>query len=392
MTQEFETDRSAILSFQKCNRDRWWSRHFGGKGLQGKSKSLALSFGGSLHEGLAPLVLGKDIEHAVLTAKLQLSLAFEEKKVETEEPKQLEMDAKEQGWLVEALLRAWELYEGKTFRETFEVLEVEEEGRVELGDGIVLLFRPDAVLRERATGDVYVLSWKSTSAFSQMTTQQSSVDMQSMSEVYGVQEKLGLKVEGVLYKYLVKGRRKFDDYNNRWMNDSRLIYCWKKLEADEFGLHDFAHSFNYTDDEGKNRRLGKGWQLVPVADHYPGGIKAWIEALAGNQITPRNVNVFDSIFPQMLPVVRREDEIESWKRQVVSQEGRVRQRVRAMAVDPSEEVLDREFPQSTARCFDYMSKCSFFEACHRPAVKADPLGSGLYEVRISNHPERGEIE
>ena len=87
-------------------------------------------------------------------------------------------------------------------------------------------------------------------------------------------------------------------------------------------------------------------------------------------------------------VVRRADEIESWRRQVVSQEGRVEQRVRAMQMDPSEEVLDREFPMHTARCNDYNHPCQFLPICFRPGVAKDPLGSGLYQIRQSNHPEK----
>jgi hypothetical protein len=122
-------------------------------------------------------------------------------------------------------------------------------------------------------------------------------------------------------------------------------------------------------------------------------VKQWIADLAANKITPRNVNVFDNVFPQMMPVSRRADEIESWKRQVVSQEGRVRQRVRAIEADPTDEVLDREMPQHTARCYDYQHPCSFLPICTRPAVKADPLGSGLFEIRTPNHPsEKGDVE
>lgn len=200
-------------------------------------------------------------------------------------------------------------------------------------------------------------------------------------------------IEGVLYLFCVKGQRRMDDFLGFKTQRTPLVYGWMKLEPDEFGINDWSHSFNYKDDEGKNRRLGKGWKLIPVWEQYEGGVKQWIEDLAANKITPRNVNVLDSIFPQMLPVVRRADEIESWKRQVVSQEGRVRQRVRAVEeAHGSEEVLDREFPQHTARCYDYSHPCSFLPICTRPAVKADPLGSGLYEIRQSNHPEKGDVE
>src|SRR5271156_2673091 len=46
-----ETDRTSILTYQRCPREYWYSRHAGGKGLQKKSKGLPLQFGSSFHEG-----------------------------------------------------------------------------------------------------------------------------------------------------------------------------------------------------------------------------------------------------------------------------------------------------------------------------------------------------
>lgn len=186
MSELFETDRSAILSFQKCPRDRYYSRHFGGKGIEKLRRSLPLVFGSSFHIGTEPLLLGKGIEAAVASAILHLNLAFSAESVDLEE-KQTAYAVEEQKAIAEGLLRAWWIEKGQRFLEEFDVISVEEEGRADLAPGIVLMFRPDALVREKLTGDYYVISWKTASTFGQYTINQIQCDMQSMSEVFGVE-------------------------------------------------------------------------------------------------------------------------------------------------------------------------------------------------------------
>jgi hypothetical protein len=199
-----------------------------------------------------------------------------------------------------------------------------------------------------------------------------------------------MKIEGILYLFAVKGQRRLDDYLGFKTQDTPLAYGWVR-RGNMPGEDEWAWKYKWaSEEEGKKfSQLGKGFRKVSIWDNYEGGVKAWIDDLAARAITPRHINPFEAIFPESLPVSRRADEIESWKRQVVSQESRVRQR--ALAVEEAhgdEEVLDREFPQHTANCYSFNSPCQFFDACFKPAVHADPLGSGLYQVRTANHPER----
>jgi hypothetical protein len=97
-----------------------------------------------------------------------------------------------------------------------------------------------------------------------------------------------------------------------------------------------------------------------------------------------------------MPVSRRADEIESWRTQIIGQERRVEENVVQMMAGATmldeRSMLDTYFPQHTARCLDYMSRCSMWDACFVPAVAADPLGSGLYQIRIANHPEKRDSD
>lgn len=201
-----------------------------------------------------------------------------------------------------------------------------------------------------------------------------------------------MKIEGVLYIFAIKGQRRMDDFLGFKTQDTLLAYCWKRagVTKDE---DEFAWKYKWPSEiEGRKfEQLGKGFRRFPVWEAYPGGVKAWIDSLVAREITPRHLNPFEAIFPESLPISRRADEIESWRRQIVSQESRVRQRAKAVEeAHGDEEVLDREFPQHTQNCYSYNSPCQFFDACFKPAVHADPLGSGLYMPRVPNHPsEKG---
>lgn len=393
----WQIDRSRVLDFQACPRRRWLGYHsHSGNGIQRIAKALPLVYGSAFHEGAEEMLKG-NIEGAVLRSQLYLSHVFEERGVafDGEQPNNLavawQYGMEEQAAMAEAMLRGFWVYEGETFIRDFELIEVEKEGMAKLTEAMELLFRPDALVRERLSGDFYIVSWKTCATFSSKTTNQAKVDMQSISEVWGrlndpIAEKVGM-IEGVLYKFCTKGQRRKDNWDGIYKQGTHLIYGWRKLSGVD---EDWSWSYEFPNEEDPNRmsRLGKGWQKLPIWRDYKGGVKAWIEALGANEIFPRHTSALESAFPGALPVSRRGDEVESWKRQIVTQESRVQQRVRAVVESGYDvEVLDREFPQHTARCHDY-SGCSMFDVCWTPAVKGDPLGSGLYKIREANHPER----
>jgi hypothetical protein len=444
-------DRSRVLAFQSCPRSRYLGYHYQETGLQRKAKALPLLFGSAFHEGCPDLLAG-DVETAVYRAMKFLNDAFAAKGVgfDGEEISDvaaaMQYGMEEQCALAEGLLRAWFAYEGERFLSTFEVLEVEKEGRAYLtneysstvvegsvaryengvhtselreiqDNSLVLMFRPDALVRERETGDLYVISWKTCSTFTKRTVDQAKHDMQSMSEVWGIEQNFvrdrlnkidsGLhkesmfgveKVEGVLYKFIVKGQRRKDNWDGLYKQGSHLVYGWVKLATEKSEFPEWSWCYEFETEDGKSSRLGKGWQKKPIWSAYPGGVKAWVEALAKGEIFPRHVNALEAIFPQAMPVERRADEIEHWKAQVIAQEVDVEhnvQLVRSAERLPEgqtgfvnyEELLDMNFPQHTHSCSAY-SGCPFLDVCWNPEIGRDPLGSGLYEPRSANHPEK----
>ncbi len=406
-------DRSRVLDYQACPRRRYLAYHLHGTGIQRIAKALPLVYGSAFHEG-CELMLKGDVEGAVLRARLYLSNVFEEKGVafEGEIPKDADAawqyGAEEQAAMAEAMLRGFWAYEGEWLLRDFDVLEVEQEGRAELSKDMALMFRPDALVREKSTGDLYEISWKTCATFQQKTIKQAMVDMQSCSEVWGREndpsaEKVG-KIEGVLYKFASKGTRRKDNWDGLYKQGTHLIYGWMKREGTDV---DWSWSYEWSDPGEINiktgnpvsHKLGKGWKKVPIWREYEGGISAWIAALAANEIHPRDGKALEEAFPNALPVSRRVDEIESWKRSTIAQEERVRHdlgiiemiedNIATNGESPMERevMLDELFPRHTNRCHDY-SGCSMFDVCWTPSVSADPVASGLYKIRTeTNHPE-----
>jgi hypothetical protein len=442
-------DRSALISFQSCPRQRYLSRHVYGKGLQPRAKALPLAFGGAFHEGSADLLTGRGIEAAVLKSQLFLSLAFSptgegiEFGEQTEDEKRArEYGMEEQGALAEALLRAWWAYEGEQFLNQYEVVEVEQEGRATLNHGaqyhliksdpaneaqraegvesvdyyrqvgsgpeLVLMFRPDALVKDRMSGDYYVVSWKTCASFTKRTMDQARHDMQSISEVWGLEQSRGIeKIEGVLYKWIVKGRRSKDDWDGLWKQNSHLVYGWKKVGPAAEG-DDWSWTYSWTDPNEINpktgravgHKLGKGWQKVPIWREYPGGVRQWIEDLAANRIAPRHVNALEEVFPQSMPVERRADEVEHWKVQTIAQEIDIAHKVELQlsaarlpegqtGFENFGDLLDMNFPQFTHSCHSYGSGCPFLPVCFEGA---SPEPGELYQLRTPNHPEKIDID
>src|SRR5271155_3358324 len=68
MTTRVFTDRSRIITAQRCLRRRYYEYHCDGMGIRSASTPLALSVGGSVHEGLATLLRMSSSPHVDVNA------------------------------------------------------------------------------------------------------------------------------------------------------------------------------------------------------------------------------------------------------------------------------------------------------------------------------------
>jgi hypothetical protein len=260
---EFLTSRSRRLNYQRCQRARFWLDEWKGTGLAPVSLAVPLVTGGSVHVGLASLLDGcigmlfedfKSGKNHEFWIERSVDVALEDFR-KTATGRNFDVEAlenqsyvfNEQLALVEALVRLAGMRIVPKLLKLYEVLEVErmdvaelvsdlphfvndspESYKVDIGSYWKVNFRsiPDALLRERTTGDLYLLSWKTSAEFDQRKDQDARVDMQGLSEAWAVEERLG-----VWQNALVAANRKelgsmripqwFIDLSNTETNDWR---------------------------------------------------------------------------------------------------------------------------------------------------------------------------
>lgn len=513
MTTRVWTDRSRIETFQRCNRLRYLEYHQDGQGITSARKPLPLAVGGSVHAGLATLLTetmrgfpSPDVmeaveEHAVKMAlidfaEFQAALDIGEEQFEMTKQLDAALAAKdselagiaaetiskgrsefeqwlyhEQASLVEALVRAYARRRLKPLLEQYEVLEVEREGSWKLSDiwselqesyqasdvyhreslgELWFMSRPDAILRERDSNQLYILSFKTAAKWDRRKAEDAKRDMQGLSEGVEVEKRLGRiwhaihdaqgtatdcledvegtsktvinylqdlsaapRIMGIRYEYMLKGDRWLDkDLSSQLGLDVRtqrspLIRGYANPGM-AVGDEQWNVSWEYVKEGGEASKLYyKNWKSSPVYLSMP--IKKWIdmldqtveavgeEGVAKGWSSPAQATGFleqhplDEIFIPPIIQYRNDDELRDWVEQVEAQEVRVAGAIATVqaATDEGERrhLLNVHFPMSRRAC-EYPTTCSCVRICYGgEEIRKDPLGSGLYKIRTANHPQ-----
>lgn len=331
--------------------------------------------------------------------------------------------------LVEGMVRAWARRKWKGLLEQFEVLEVEREGEWKLASWrnadryhdfpswadrsqigrvkpplgetcracgeqccittvyycpakketeIHFLSRHDGLLLERATGFLYLQSFKTTGSWDRRKELDAAVDMQGLSEAIDVEKRFaeaweiiraenskisivshdagsGIvlrtdrinelvspriaqwlatlpdspRILGVRYEYLLKGSRKKDKKDamnpDRYVQESVLCRAWKQegITSDE---RRWAWTYDWQDETGKGRRLDyRSWQKAAVWKSMK--IADWIDLLDQGKVQEGALNeqgeAMDALAGQFVPVLiqyRNRDETLDLLEQMEAQE------------------------------------------------------------------------
>lgn len=369
-----QTDRTSIELWQKCPRLRYWMREHEGRGLEPVNAALELAYGKAVHAGVEQLLLGKPLE-PVISACQQAWRAASESELAWNGEGNLEYYD-----LLEGHLRLWYALAYPTLQGRIASVEREE----------IALFPPgtlgnDADFRfasrsDWITTDDLIYNLKTMRADTPKWRAQWEYDNQTLSELLGPEQRLGRKLRGVVIQGLVK-------------ENSPLVWVWRSTKTGEL-----ASRFSWTCDSahvrddgkfcagGKQHRLGKGWQRIPVREVAT--VRENFERLQSDEPV-----LLREQLVELGPFMRRSDyEIESWKRQHLEHDIRVIKRgewLQAVAKRDKErwqEELDRCFPQhqAHANCF-WPRKCAAFDLCWGAAA-SDPFAHG-YRWRTPNHPE-----
>lgn len=453
------TDRSRTIEFQRCPRARYWGYEYRGRGVAPIRLSIPLAVGTYVHVGLGAMLSDVrderpvDVDEAVRMALAGYDDLIQRRGLNVEANAEMQFTYQEQRALIEAMIRAYAIRRLPLLLEEFEVLEVEREDEFELGpvpvgvsantDGnlarvvpveepLSWMSRADGLLRRKADGDLYVLSFKTAGDWDIRKENENSHDMQGLSESAAIEDRLARdwervhvegafnpaepastdyenwlkressapRIMGVKMEFLLKGDRRKNKVTGRYEQYSPLIRAWRQQGITQ---DDDRYAWRYEWEEedpqtglSKTRRLGKGWTPF-FAWELSGGVKGWIARLASGTVQPEAGDALDAQFITPIPYFRHEADIARWRRQVTAQEievARTSREARKLDGLPFEEIeplLDRHFRQHTRAC-DWPVRCPFQDLCFGGAAY-DPVGSELYVWREPHHePELVQIK
>lgn len=420
-------DRSRLETSFKCPRREYWEYYYDGKGLQPVKLNQHLAFGGAVHECIAAILsyckdldmlLGMEqVNMRIRVAQNALRKEFTESRGFQSEPVleegfdgQLVQVTEDQSWLIdhycdllEGLVVGWCLVRLPLLMQQYKVVQVETEEQLQLSPELVFMSRPDAIFERRTDGALVILSLKTVSQVNAMWLENFKTDQQTISEVLPVEARLGREVAGVQIEGLVKGaaRTEWPKGSGHFHHSSPLVWGYRKEEG---GLQDeWKAQFEWKDELGNNRRLGKGWNRQRIATNYPGGIAEWVGYLYQNEN-----ELLRAQFTNPPLISRSANELEEWQEQVRYREvevhnalvqieqasdyeyvdGRAVARVLTPTGNNINQVLAQVFPKHTLGCaYDaqFHSKCPCYSLCWLSQGQ-DPIGSGEFQYRIPNHP------
>ena len=213
-------------------------------------------------------------------------------------------------------------------------------------------------------------------------------------------EGMSPSVLGVKMEYALKGRRsEYPKGSGQSFYTSSLIRPWytdgtytPKRKGASSVPEGYACMWEFQDDLGGNHTLGSGWRPRNIWE-APGGVKGWIETLATTSIQGKEPGYFlEQAFVLPPENFRNENDIKRWERRMTFAERRVAEGVtvvnwarRMSTAEGYEDALDEYFPPHSNSC-TYPGPCAYLPVCYGPkAYLFDPLASGLYEPRHSNH-------
>jgi hypothetical protein len=308
------------------------------------------------------------------------------------------------------MVYGWYLTAYQRFKDSYDVVaggvEQEEEIAWLVGEGgeqaeMKLLTRTDILARSRASSNAIVFNLKSTKDANKRWRDTFLYDMQTLTEAMAVENRIGVKVEGVVIEGMIKGiSREWPEGSGFYQYSNSLIYAWVKesegasLPGEDGGTV-YEPEWNYTCNSphvmgngqkcvgGRNHTLGKGFRKRAVRDCYPGGVYSWIDYLLRTHPA-----TLESYFVQLPPINRDEWQVERWKRQVLPAE-KARQDKAAIVdglfvkgdKDGAYKYMDFAFPMKAG--YECVT-CPYSSLCWEAG---DPTDEGVWKGRVPNHPK-----
>lgn len=409
------TDRSRILTYQRCKRERLLEYHSLGTGVRTRKMIIPLTTGIAIHDGVTRLLKGEDIEQAIKETLDTYTKEVKKRGLEIRDDEDELFVFNEQLTLIEALIRVYEKIQLSKILEEYEVLEVEKEiiypltlsnlkhkqnciillgdemcNCPELNDNIILMSKPDVILRDKSTNNLVIYSLKTSSSWTDTNEKQNKYDDQGISELIATEYYYNHyadgtealihpveQVEAIKMDFLIKGQR------TSLKDDSTGGY--KRIQNSPL-VHPYAQDAGFTMNFSLKYTKAKGWYRINIWEEM--SIKEWVEFIFDN-----NYDELDAMIKTPYPYVRDEDDIQDWFDSTIQQETEVKEKLdKLRTISPALEgprevskdyrrLNNQLFPKIRGACFSYGRFCSFVEHCWG-GVK---IRSSEFEARVPHH-------
>jgi hypothetical protein len=293
-------------------------------------------------------------------------------------------------------------------------------GGIESSESSILwMARADALLRERKSGDLHILSFKTASQWGDKQEKENQVDVQGLSELWAIEQRLGKlwnayqklgppvltreealirsfdtppKISGIKMEFLIKGKYSKSESSFKKEYQTFLLHPYMK-EGITPDLNEYKFDAYYTCEEShkwqwatggvcegqKKHKLGKDWNRVDITEHMT--IKEWVEKLSEMDEKPLR-----QCFA--IPVIyeRNTQDVNDWKEQTISQESKIKESIDTEPVYGTPEHrswLNQNYPQYKKSCHSlYGNDCAYLGICFGTDK---PTDHSLYQIRTPNH-------
>lgn len=400
--------RTELLTKQTCPQKWHLSYRYGGRGVESARTPSDLSLGKAVHAGLEQLLRGHSwgacaqLAKASMQEEIQEGLDHGSDYIFDQTPPEVsQLLGEEQANLAYALVWTFGKRRLASLLERYEVVEVEPEinwlvgwagkenqilaaliGDESMADhtgakAIVMMSRPDAILRSREDGKLWTVSWKTAKRFTSDYLDRLQIDVQSITEGLAVQAKYGEEPGGTFYSYFLKSDKVNDDEIGAKRYSSHLIRPYSSWTG--VGEPQYRGAYKWFDEAGAEKRLGKGWSRTDIWKSMD--MSAWLEMLDSGQVQPEaNRDWLGEVVAEPLPMPFKPEEAREWLKVTAREE--------ALAIDPA---LPAE--KRTGSCLNYNRRCSMWAVCWEGDTVERQLAAGIKRVRVGNHTlELGGID
>lgn len=395
-------------------------------------RKSSLMIGGGIHKGVGAILEGAHEDSAVAHALSHLNATRISPDHESRELSDFEY--LESRAIVESLTRLFARRVITPLTQQYNILGLEEEVTRDLFEGdpsmegqVEFPARADAILEDKSSGDIGVLSLK-TSKYIEIPGERTSTgrliydtqrfDMQGISELWTLKSRYP-NATFIQFVTLRKGDIKLHDTKELRQAGIEpfhyynlpLLTGWK--QATGLGGDNFAWAWDYWKSDpatGERSKSALSWakwkRFWPFLPHEI-GIRVWMDLLERDDgaVIPSSVNsingkaALDSLVQYGSPIYRTEEEEVEWlvqtraivKRLLAS----LSNGIHLLNPDSREDRLRilEEFPRNRRSCV-YPARCEYFSHCHEGTAIVDEFlqeSERMFVPREDNHPRSASL-